>query len=107
MDYKDRNERLSPEDPVSSAVFFRKILDKFQLDFNSPSRVISRQWKEIVGEHLACCASFASIDKSVLKVKCKNGSSATLFRMNSSEVLKKINCMYPELQLTRVNVVID
>ena len=104
MKPKDDYKPLSPEDPVNSTFFFKDILNRLKIDLNSPEHVLSRQWADVVGANLATSSRFCSIENNVLKVKCTNSSSAALFRMNSSEVIKKVNSLFPELNIIKVNV---
>lgn len=104
MNAKEDYEHLSPEDPVSSTVFFKDILNRLNIDLNAPEHVLSSQWAQIAGENLANISSFCGIENGVLKVKCTNSSTASLFRMNSREIIKKINSIFPELNIIKVNV---
>ena len=104
MKMNEDYEHLSPEDPVSSKIFFNSILERLKIDLNSPEHILSNQWAVIVGDNLAKSSSFCGIENKVLKVKCTNSSTASLFRMNSREVIKKINSIFPELNIIKVNV---
>ncbi len=104
MKVNEDYEHLSPEDPVSSTVFFKDILDRLKIDLNSPEHVLSSQWSVIVGENLAEVSSFCGLKNNVINVKCTNSSTAALFRINSKEIIKKINTIFPEANVTRVHV---
>lgn len=104
MKPKNDYEPMAPENPVNSTLFFKDILGRLKIDLNSPEHVLANQWEAIVGENLAHTSKFCSIENNVLKVKCTNACAASLFRMNSSEIIKKVNSIFPEININKINV---
>lgn len=100
----DPNQRLEPENPTSSEKFFDVIFKRFNIDRSTPEAMISSQWNQIVGDNLASISKFGSLKNGVLTVFCDNGSQATLFRMNKSEVIKNIKAVFPEININKINI---
>jgi len=100
----DPNIRIAPENPINSANFFDVIFKRYNIKRSTSESMIASQWRDIVGPELAEISKFGSLKNGILTVFCDNGSQATLFRMNKSEVIKNIQSVFPELVINKVNI---
>ena len=100
---KDKdNISLCPEDPVTSTLFFNRILERFKIDLNSPETQLASRWGDIVGSSLGSMCSFKSISNGVLTVVCSHPAHATAVRMNKTEMLKNIKSVFPQLEISKI-----
>ena len=102
--YSDLYEHVSPQEPLSSTVFFDKVLSRLNIDLNDPKRQLCLQWSSIVGENLSSHCFFNGLKDGILYVVCDHPSYVSMFRLNSKEVLKNVKTTFPELQVNKVSV---
>ena len=96
--------RLAPEAPVDGAFYIDKILEKFGIDINTPEAQLNFRWVDVVGEELAKVISYEKVKDGVLNIACKNPSVATYVRLNSKDIIKKIDSAFPELEVKKIAV---
>ena len=101
---RDNYESLSPEDPIESSVYLEKVFERFGIDINSPEVQLNLRWADIIGEELAKVISFEKIFNENLFIVCKSASYATYVRLNSNDIIKKIDSTFPELRVKKIIV---
>lgn len=101
---RDNYESLSPEDPVDSGIYISKVFERFGIDINSPEVQLSIRWSDIIGSDLAKVISYEKIINGVLFVVCKNSSYASFVKLNSKDVIKKVDSAFPELNVKKLVV---
>lgn len=101
---KDLYEPISPEDPEKSSVFFDSVLKRLNINLNDPKRQLSLQWDNIVGDNFKGHCKFNGIGDGIVFVVCDHPSYVSMFKMNSKEILKKIQTTFPELNVLKVSV---
>ena len=99
---KDNYEALANEDPVSGNVFLDQVLDRFNIDLKDPITQIMVRWKDIVGQNIADHTRCERYSDGVLYLICDHPSRASYIRMNSSEILKSIRGVFPEVDLKKI-----
>lgn len=103
--YNDEaSERISPEVPIESGAYIDKVFEKFGIDVNSPEVQLNIRWKDIVGEELSKVIGFEKIAENTLGVVCKSASIASYVRLNSSDIIKKVDSAFPELEIKKISV---
>lgn len=101
---KDNYETLSPEDPVDSGIYIDKIFERFGIDINSPEVQLKLRWADLVGADLAKIIIYEKILKETLFVVCKSASYASFVRLNSNDIIKKVDSAFPELKVKKLVV---
>ena len=99
---KDNYEALANEDPVSTAVFLDQIMERFNIDLKDPVNQIMVRWKDIAGEPIAQHTRCEKYADGVLYLICDHPSRASYIRMNSSELIKRIKGVFPEVDLKKI-----
>ena len=99
---KDKYDALANEDPVSGEVFLNQVLDRFNIDLNDPVNQIIIRWKDIAGEDIAKHTRCERISDGVLYLACDHPSRASYIRLNSSEIIKRITGVFPEVDLKKI-----
>lgn len=99
---KDNYESLSPEDPEDSGVYIDKIFKRFGINIDSPEVQLNIRWADIVGPELAKEIFYEKISNGILFVICRNSSYASFVRLNSNDIIKKINSAFPELNIKKI-----
>lgn len=101
---RDNYESLSPEDPVDSGIYISKVFERFGIDINSLEVQLSIRWSDIIGSDLAKVISYEKIVNEVLFVVCKNSSYASFVKLNSKDIIKKVDSAFPELNVKKLVV---
>lgn len=104
MKVKDNYSRISPEDPTTSKVFFDEVLKRHRIELESSDNQIKLTWKLIAGEAFGSISECEKVSKGVLYLKTHHPAHATNLRMNSSELIKKVSSVYPDLKITKIRV---
>ncbi|MBR2282491.1 MAG: DUF721 domain-containing protein [Spirochaetales bacterium] len=99
---KDSYERLEPEDPISGSVFFDQVLDRFDIDLADPANQILIHWKDIVDVSISEHSRPQKLKDGVLYIVCDHPSRASYIRLNSTEIVKSIKGVYPEVDLKKI-----
>jgi len=99
---RDNYEALAKEDPVSGKVFIDQVLDRFDIDLSDPINRIMISWKDIVGPAIAEHSRCEKYKNGILYLICDHPSRASYIRMNSSEIVKKIKGVFPEVDLKKI-----
>ena len=99
---KDNYRALAAEDPVSGEVFLDQVLDRFNIDLKDPINQIVIRWNDFAGSAIAEHAVCERYKDGVLYLRCDHPSRASYIRMNSSEIIKKITGVFPELDLKKI-----
>ena len=99
---RDNYNALANEDPVSGEVFLNQVLDRFNIDLKDPVTQLIVRWKDIVGTQMAEHTSCERYCDGVLHLICDHPSRATQVRMNSSEIIKIIRGVFPEIDLKKI-----
>ena len=99
---KDNYKALASEDPVSGEVFLDQVLDRFHIDLKDPVNQIMVRWKDFAGTAIAEHAVCEKYKDGVLYLVCDHPSRASYIRMNSSEIIKKITGVFPEIDLKKI-----
>ncbi len=99
---KDNYNRLEPEDPMSGSVFFDQVLERFDIDLGDPSNQILIHWKDIVDPSISEHSRPQKIKDGVLYLLCDHPSRASYIRLNSREIVKSIQGVYPEVYLKKI-----
>ena len=99
---KDNYKAIAGEDPVSGSVFLDQVLERFNIELKDPVNQIMVRWKDFAGPAIAEHSSCERYSEGVLHVVCDHPSRASYIRMNSSEIIKKINGVYPEVDLKKI-----
>ena len=98
----DNYQALANEDPVSGAVFLDQVLDRFNIDLKDPVNQIMVKWKDIAGDSIAQHSRCEKYCDGVLYLICDHPSWASNIRMNSSELVKRITGVFPEVDLKKI-----
>ena len=98
----DNYQALANEDPVSGTVFLDQVLDRFNIDLKDPVNQIMVKWKDIVGDAIAQHSRCERFSDGVLYLICDHPSRASYIRMNSSELIKRIRGVFPEVDLKKI-----
>ena len=98
----DNYQALANEDPVSGAVFLDQVLGRFNIDLKDPVNQIMVKWKDIVGDAIAQHSRCERFSDGVLYLICDHPSRASYIRMNSSELIKRIRGVFPEVDLKKI-----
>jgi hypothetical protein len=98
------NERIAPDVPIEGGAYIDKIFEKFGIDINSPEIQLNIRWADIVGKELSKVIGFDKITEGTLSVVCKSASIASYVRLNSSDIVKKVNSSFPELGVKKLAV---
>ncbi len=101
---QDNYESLSPEDPVKGGVFLDEIFERFGIDINSPESQLNLRWSDIIGAELSKVIFYEKIVNDILFVVCKSASYASFVRLNSNDILKKVDSAFPELKIKKIMV---
>lgn len=101
---KDNYNSLSPEDPQSSLVYLKEVLKLHNIDITDPERQIAMQWRNIAGNSIADISVCNGVKNGTLYVQCSNASQASLVRLNKREILKKISSVFPELNVSKIDI---
>ncbi len=99
---KDNYKTLSPEDPADSGVYIDKIFERFGININSPEVQLNIRWSDIVGTELAKEIFYEKISNETLFIICKSSSYASFVRLNSNDIIKKVNSAFPELKIKKI-----
>ena len=99
---KDNYETLANEDPVGGDVFLDQVLDRFNINLKDPVNQIILRWKDIVGESIAEHTRCERYSDGVLYLVCDHPSRASYIRMNSSEIIKIVRGVFPEVDLKKI-----
>ena len=107
MSYSKKNQEdhykcLESEDPVSGTIFFDQVLDRFGIDLNDVNNQVLINWSTIVGEDMAKHVKCEKISKGTLYLICDHPSRASYVKLSSSELKKKINGIYPEIDIKKI-----
>ena len=98
----DNYQALANEDPVSGTVFLDQVLDRFNINLKDPVNQIMVKWKDIVGDAIAQHSRCERFSDGVLYLICDHPSRASYIRMNSSELIKRIRGVFPEVDLKKI-----
>lgn len=101
---KDNNERIAPDVPIDGSNYIDKVFEKFGIDINSPEIQLSIRWADIVGQELSKVIGFEKIAAGMLEVACKNATIASYVRLNSGDIIKKVDAAFPELKVNKLLV---
>ena len=101
---KDENERISPDVPIEGGAYIDKIFEKFGIDISSPEMQLNLRWADIVGQDLSKSIGFDKVKDGVLSVVCKSASIASYVRLNSTDIIKKVDSVFPELEVKKLLV---
>ncbi|MCR4675759.1 MAG: DUF721 domain-containing protein [Sphaerochaetaceae bacterium] len=104
MKAKDSHRHLCPEDPLDSKVFFDQVLKDLRIDMNSSENQLKLTWKMITGEQIGSMSRCENIKNGTVYVECTHPASAAGIRMNSRELIKKINSVFPDLNINKIRV---
>ena len=99
---KDNYKALASEDPVSGEVFLDQVLDRFHIDLKDPVNQIMVRWKDFAGSAISEHAVCEKYKDGVLYLVCDHPSRASYIRMNSSELIKRIKGVFPEVDLKKI-----
>ncbi len=99
---KDNYETLSPEDPADSGVYIDKIFERFGINIDSPEVQLNIRWLDIVGPELSKEIFYEKISNGTLFVLCRSSSYASFVRLNSKDIIKKVNSAFPELNIKKI-----
>ena len=99
---KDNYETLANEDPIGGDVFLDQVLDRFNINLKDPVNQIILRWKDIVGESIAEHTRCERYSDGVLYLACDHPSRASYIRMNSSEIIKTVRGVFPEVDLKKI-----
>ncbi len=99
---KDNYEALANEDPVGGNVFLDQVLERFNIDLKDPVTQIMVKWKDIVGPSIADHTRCEKYVDGVLYLACDHPSRASYIRMNSSEIIKTVRGVFPEVDLKKI-----
>lgn len=94
--------RLSPEEPVSSAVFLDMMFKSYNIDLSSPERQLAIHWKRLCSENISFHSRPEYVKDGILQVICDSGTAAQLTRLSASEIIKKVNLFLPELKIVKI-----
>ena len=100
----EENERISPDVPIAGGAYIDKIFEKFGIDISSPEVQLNLRWADIVGKELVKSIGFDKLADGVLSVVCKSASIASYVRLNSNDIIKKVNSAFPELEVKKLSV---
>ena len=98
----DNYKALASEDPVSGSVFLDQVLERFDIDLRNPVTQIIVRWKDFAGSAIAEHSVCEKYSDGVLYVICDHPSRTSYIRMNSSEIIKRIRGVYPEVDLKKI-----
>lgn len=99
---EDIYEILPKEDPVSSQRYLDQILERFDIDLNDPINRIILKWKTIVDPSIAAHSVCQGYKNGTLYIICDHPSRASYIRMNSKELIKTIQSVFPEVELKKI-----
>lgn len=94
--------RLSPEEPISSAVFLDMMFKNHGIDLSSPDRQLVFHWRKLCPENIAAHSRPEYVKDGFLQVLCDSGSTAQLTRLSAGEIIKNINLFLPELKVVKI-----
>ena len=83
-------------------MFLDQVLERFNIDLKDPVNQIMVRWKDFAGRAIAEHAVCERYKDGVLYLICDHPSRASYIRMNSSEIIKKITGVYPEIDLKKI-----
>ena len=80
------------------------LLARLKVDQSNPVANVQRDWIEIVGSDLATHTRLLEVKKNVLIVKSNHSTWSQIVMMRRKSILKRINSLYPQLNISKIQV---
>lgn len=93
-----------PEDPQDATVYLDRVFERLKIDIKSPEYSLSVQWPSVVTPYIAQHCRCTGCKDGVLYLVCANQSQANLTRLNSTEIIKRVNSAFPEFDIKKINI---
>ena len=84
-----------------------EVMKGLGLDVKIREAQLIQQWREVVGETVASRSRPGTVRRGVLLVEAKNNAWMQEIRFHQSEILKRIQEQFPELQIKGLRLVLE
>ncbi len=71
-----------------------------------PDNPVAARWDEIIGPEMKDNVTLESIDETSLVVRCTHPAFSNYFRIHQTEVLSRLNAIFPSYRIRKVRVLI-
>ncbi len=90
----------SGRDPIKAGDGVDGLMSAFRWEANLAEAELFNSWVEVVGEANAASSQPEALINGTLTVRCKSTAWATQLRLMQTQILAKINELYPGLEVT-------
>ena len=84
-----------------------EVMKSLGLDAKVREAQLNRSWPEVVGETVAARSRPGAVRKGVLLVEVENNAWMQEIRFHQSEIVKRIQEQFPELQVVGLRLVLE